>query len=98
MKRWSEKAVSVDFKIGRGRSIYEPGVYFSPMKENSIDSDNSVDILKTDADVHFEIKFGRNVLLKLLFWRTNKSKALQSFFLPRVHGMDVLVHFQNHDE
>lgn len=52
--------ISIDFEIGRGRSLYGRelpfygrNVHFSPMREKIIASRNSFDTLRMDADVHF---------------------------------------------
>lgn len=51
---------------GHGRPFYGRDLHFSPMKEEIIGSDNSLNISKTDADVNFT---DANVYFKINFGR-----------------------------
>lgn len=84
--------------IGRGRLLFVRGhlyygrdVHFSATRENIIGSNNSLDILKTDADVNFidadvyiKIRFGRQISVELHFG-VRKSRTVQCYSIPRVH-------------
>lgn len=90
----------MDLEIGRGRPLYERHAHFSPMRGKIIGSNNSLDISKTDTDVHFmhaNVDFKKNLVLKSqgnCILETKKFNALKCYYTLCFHQMHVQVHFQ----
>lgn len=104
--------IYIAFEIGGGSPLYgcwsplyRREVHFSPVRRNIVDSETSLIVLKTEADIHFmdaddhlKNEFERRIALepRTALRQAKKSEALLRFYRSHVIKVKVRAHFRKY--